>query len=181
MLSFSSLAPQAPLTLRAETSVPLDLEGEGERAGDVEVPDTTTGTFSKALTSLEEECKAATKRLYEGDGKQSALGPDGIPDSLCVWLQERRDKALGPNGTRVNSCNRFADTVRRLETAVGKAVMADAADEKRPIIVTRAALEDIMARARADLERDRDKEEADFELKLHDWEQGREKHRRSLR
>lgn len=166
--------------LRAETAVPLDLEGEGERPGEVEVPDITTGTFTKALITLEEQCKAATKKLYEGDGKQAALGPDGIPDSLRAWLEERREKALGATGTRAGSCGRFEEVVKRLETALGKATMADAAGE-RPSIATRAALEDIMSRAKTDVEKAREREEAEFMQKLEAWEEGRETHRRALR
>jgi hypothetical protein len=125
---------------------------------------------------MEEECKVVTKKLYESEGKQSTLGPDGIPQSLQTWLAERRAKALGEGGHRQHSSHRFSEHVRRLEALVGKASTGEGI-----VPAPAASLQDIASRAKKAAESTRKAEEKDFAAKLRAWADLKEQHRMALR
>lgn len=62
-------------------------------------------TYAMAIASVEYDCQAETRRLYEAEGKENLLGEDGVPDSLREWLTVSKDKCVGTGGHR--------DTARR--------------------------------------------------------------------
>ena len=169
---------KAPSSLNAEMALPLDLEeGDGPAARswpEVEVPDITVGTFAKAVQVMEEECKIATRKLYESDGKQAALGPEGIPESLKAWLEDRKEKILGEGGNKHNSIAVFTEHVNKLQQLLG--------DRSKDLVPAPAAyLEDITKRAMRMGLRKREYRIAMFSHQLRALEEEKEKHRTTLR
>lgn len=75
-------------------------------------------TFAGALDSLEARCRSETRLLYESEGKEELLGESGVPESLRVWLEESRGRALGGGGHRERARRRLREQVRALATKV---------------------------------------------------------------
>lgn len=69
-------------------------------------------TFAGALDSLEARCRSETRLLYESEGKEELLGESGVPESLRVWLEESRGRALGDGGHRERAKRRLREQVR---------------------------------------------------------------------
>jgi len=168
---------KAPSTINSDMDPPLDLEeqdGTIQKGPELEVTDNTIGTFTKAIESMEEECKAATKKLYASDGKQASLGPDGIPESLKLWLQEKKEKMLGEGGCRLTSITGFTEHVGKLEQLLGL----------RSYDITPAPaayLEDITRRAIKMAYKKRDYRYNTFTSELQPLDLEKEKHRAVLR
>jgi len=65
-------------------------------------------------------CRKETRELYISEDKIEILGdePNGVPESLRVWLGEAHDKILGKDGHRERSWKRIWGQVDRLETVL---------------------------------------------------------------
>lgn len=68
-------------------------------------------TFAGALDSLESRCRAETRALYESEGKEDLLGETGVPESLRIWLEESRERALNDGGHRESARRRLREQV----------------------------------------------------------------------
>lgn len=77
-------------------------------------------TFAGALDSLESRCCSETRALYESEGKEELLGETGVPESLRIWLEESRDRALNDGGHRESARRRLRGQVGHPKTDVKK-------------------------------------------------------------
>lgn len=68
-------------------------------------------SFAGALDSLEARCRLETRALYESEGKEELLGESGVPESLRVWLEESRERALNEGGYRQGARTRLRGQV----------------------------------------------------------------------
>lgn len=68
-------------------------------------------SFAGAIDSLEARCRLETRALYESEGKEELLGESGVPESLRVWLEESRERALNEGGYRQGARTRLRGQV----------------------------------------------------------------------
>lgn len=76
-------------------------------------------SFAGALDSLEARCRSETRLLYESEGKEELLGESGVPESLRVWLEESRGRALDDGGHRERARRRLRKQVRAGDIEMG--------------------------------------------------------------
>eukprot|EP00904_Undaria_pinnatifida_P004042 jgi/Undpi1/13639/HiC_scaffold_9.g03293.m1 len=77
-------------------------------------------TFAGALDSLETRCRSETRLLYESEGKQGLLAEEGVPESLKIWLEESRKRAMSEGGHREGARRRLRSQVERFELLIAK-------------------------------------------------------------
>eukprot|EP00903_Cladosiphon_okamuranus_P015016 g13894.t1 len=166
------------------SGVPEDQEEGDEGVGEVLDPEVTLmpqegETFAGSLDSLETRCRSETRLLYESEGKEDLLGDSGVPESLRVWLEESRGRALGEGGHRERARRILREQVERFEFLVAKRpVPRDiSVGPRAPALM----LFDLSSRLEQAASADRRKREANFERTLSVWAAARTRHQRLLR
>lgn len=84
-------------------------------------------------------CCQETKDLYSKEGLQSMLtGPNGIPESLAIWLDESKLKLLGRHGYQEKAWKRVWYQMERLDNLFGRYRKEDAANstDEVPLVAT---------------------------------------------
>lgn len=78
-------------------------------------------SLSLVYDDVFKNCCQETKELYSKEGLQSMLtGPNGIPESLAVWLDESKLKLLGRHGYQEKAWKRVWYQMERLDTLFGR-------------------------------------------------------------
>ena len=70
-------------------------------------------TIDEVMNDMDTSCREETKELYESEGLGDALGDGGVPESLQNWLEESKEKILGPSGHREKAWKRLWGQVTR--------------------------------------------------------------------
>lgn len=109
-LLFQNVAPIASLLCCPQILTSLRLNDTAQQQ--VTLMPQEGETFAGALDSLEARCRSETRLLYESEGKEELLGESGVPESLRVWLEESRGRALGDGGHRERARRRLREQVR---------------------------------------------------------------------
>ena len=169
--------------------LPPERESSALRSRDLPIDDTfhhtlSTGQLKSAFEEVDSSCRAETKQLYESEGQTDALGSSGIPDSLAIWLTEKREKVLGPNGYHEKAWKRVWSQIDRLELILCRKVFESEDEEK--LYASRlggpaVALRSIGSSYKSYVAQERTEMEKKFLQILYLLEKGREKHERLLR
>jgi hypothetical protein len=79
-------------------------------------------SFSVIVDEAEADCKKETVQLYESEGRGATIKnlPGGVPESLTIWLQETRQKLLGPGGHREKSWKRLWRQIDTLDALLSR-------------------------------------------------------------
>jgi hypothetical protein len=170
-------------TVDISIAVPQDLEVEElERSarrndsGDPEEEEVyQTMTFEASITDLEDRCRNETRDLYVSEGKEAALGPDGVPESLQNWLMESHAKALVH---REKACRRLRAQVERLEVLLAKSPVPPDVDT---LCAPAAGVVDVATRAQQRAVAMRRERKSAFDAKMSQWEARRTVHSGTLR
>jgi hypothetical protein len=139
---------------------------------------TLAETMQIAVDAMEERCRAETRKLYEDEGKEGTLGPEGVPDALQEWLTKSRKAILGEEGYRDKSRRRLRAQVEQLELIIAKEPVPpnNAVLGAGAAIIEESSSRALFAAGSAIAAR-----EKSFQARLDIWESAKTSHRGKLR
>lgn len=141
-----------------------------------------TTCLSAVVDDVEKTCKLETQELYKIEGKEDMLNqtPEGIPESLSIWLRDARLKIWGPSGHREKSWKRLWGQVDKFEALLAR--KSGPLDQPQSKVGVPAACFRMLAVAYEQyLTQQVDQKVEQFSKLLKIWEKGKDKHDRQLR
>ena len=145
----------------------------------------SSGMLKSFFEDMDKSCRAETKQLYQSEGRVDALGPNGIPDSLQKWLEEKKEKLLGPGGYHEKAWKRLWAQIDRLELILCRKIFETDEEEESANAARMSALSlavrSLGSAYAENLAQERAEMEKKFRKVLVVLEKGREKNERLLR
>lgn len=86
------------------------------------IPVNSPQGLHRIVDEVEKLCIQETKDLYSKEGKGELLKetPEGIPESLSIWLRDTRQKILGPKGHHEKSWKKLWSQIDSYEMIFGR-------------------------------------------------------------